>query len=182
MRTPLVTGALCCVLILAAILLAGCTQNTASSPATPATTVPPETTPPASGPAETATPVSVSPAAAMTTAPASSGNSVTTVLVNSTSNGDILTVPANERVLVSLKENPTTGYMWNATVSKGLSVIADTYYPPNSALVGAGGYREWILAPDGVGTYTFKAVYMRSWEGATATDETFSLVIVATPE
>ena len=118
----------------------------------------------------------------MTTAPASSGNSVTTVLVNSTSNGDILTVPANERVLVSLKENPTTGYMWNATVSKGLSVIADTYYPPNSALVGAGGYREWILAPDGVGTYTFKAVYMRSWEGATATDETFSLVIVATPE
>jgi predicted secreted protein len=33
-----------------------------------------------------------------------------------------------------------------------------------------------------MGTYTFKAVYMRPWEGATAMDNTFSLVIVATPE
>jgi len=101
--------------------------------------------------------------------------------VNSSSNGNILTVPASDRVLVRLYENPTTGYTWNATASKGLTVISDIFYPPNTTLVGAGGYREWILAPDSPGTYTFKASYMRSWEGASSAADSFSLVIVATP-
>ena len=85
-------------------------------------------------------------------------------------------------MIVRLAENPTTGYTWNATASKGLSVIQDTYTAPDTSLtLGAGGYHEWILAPDTVNTYTLKAVYLRPWVGATADDETFSLVIVAMP-
>jgi inhibitor of cysteine peptidase len=118
----------------------------------------------------------------MTTTPTSSSNSVTTIPVNSTSNGDILTIPASDRVLVTLAENPTTGYMWNATVSKGLSVVSDLYIAPNSTLIGAGGYHQWILAPDTAGTYTFKAVYIRPWEGTSSAADSFSLVIEATPK
>ncbi|HVP97115.1 protease inhibitor I42 family protein [Methanoregula sp.] len=180
MRTSLITGALCCALIVAAIILAGCTQA-ASSTTTPSPTVPPETTLPSGMPAVTATAVMTTPATAMTPVPSPSMNSVTTIFVNSSSNGDILTIPASDRVLVRLNENPTTGYTWNATPSKGLAVISDIYYPPNTSLIGAGGYHEWILAPDTVGTYTFKAVYIRPWEGVSSAADSFSLVIVATP-
>jgi predicted secreted protein len=180
MKTSLGIGAVCGTLILAAIILAGCIQNTAPSPATTAVPVSPETTPP-NVPAETASPTVATPAAAMTAVPSSNSNSVMTVFVNSTSNGDILTIPANQRVLVSLNENPTTGYMWNVTVSKGLSIVSNTYILPNTTLIGAGGIREWVLAPDTVGTYTFKAAYIRPWEGVSSAADTFSLVIVATP-
>jgi len=182
MKTTYLITAIGCVLILAAILMAGCTENSAPSTVTPASTEPPATTPPAGVPATTANAGVTVPAASTAVTPVSTSASVPTILVNSSSNGDILTVPASERVLVRLNENPTTGYMWNATASKGLSVISDTYYPPNTTLIGAGGYHEWILAPDTVGTYTFKAVYMRPWEGASSAADTFSLVIEATPE
>ncbi len=171
MKTTYLITAIGCIFILAAALMAGCTENSAPSTVTPAGV-----------PAATANAVVTVPAASTAVTPVSTSASVTTILVNSSSNGDILTVPASERVLVSLNENPTTGYMWNATASKGLSVISDTYYPPNTTLIGAGGYHEWILAPDTVGTYTFKATYMRPWEGASSAADTFSLVIEATPE
>jgi len=102
--------------------------------------------------------------------------------VNNTADEKVLIVPANDRVIVRLTENPTTGYEWNATVSKGLTVIGDTYTAPDSDLMGAAGYHEWILAPSTVDTYTFKAVSLRPWEGATLDDKTFSLAIVAMPE
>ncbi len=180
MKTSFVIAAIGCVFILAAIMVAGCTQSTTPSPAT--TTVAPSTIGSPAGTAAVPTPVITAPPASATTAPASPGTSVQTLFLNSTASGEIVTIPAGERVLVRLNENPTTGYSWNATASKGLSIIHDAYTAPNTTLVGAGGYHDWILAPDTVGTYTFKAVYLRPWEGASPTDEIFSLVIVATPE
>jgi inhibitor of cysteine peptidase len=103
-----------------------------------------------------------------------------TVYVNSTANGQIVTVPMGDRVLVRLTENPTTGYTWNATVTKGLDIISDKYVAPDTTLMGAPGYHDWLLSPQTVDTYTFKAVKFRSWEGAKATDETFSTVIQVT--
>jgi len=167
-----------CLVLLAAGLTAGCIEGTtpvSDSQTTTAVTpegVTPATTVSVPTPSTTSFPTAVSTVA---------GSSVTTIFVNSTANGEILTIPASDRVLVRLAENPTTGYTWNATASKGLSVLQDTYIAPETGLIGAGGYHEWILAPDTVNTYTFKAVYQRSWVGATADDETFSLVIVATP-
>ncbi len=179
---------MCCVLILAAILFAGCSENSAPSPATTTTTLPPTAAPVANVLAVTTTSVSATPVPTgaatpipTTAAGQASNASVPTIFVNSTSNGDIFTIRANERVLVRLNENPTTGYSWNATVSKDLTVISDTYIAPNSTLVGAGGYHEWILAPESPGTYTFKAVYIRPWEGVSSAADTFSIVIVASP-
>ena len=181
MRMSLVCGALCCTLVVAALLFAGCTEITSPSASTSVPTVSPAMTPAATVPA--GTPVATTPpqTQSMTPTPATSGNSVTTIPVNSTSNGDILTIPASDRVLVTLAENPTSGYSWNATVSKGLTLVSDTYVAPNTTLIGAGGYHEWLLGPDGPGTYTFKAVYMRPWEGASSAAGTFSLVIEVTP-
>ena len=150
MKKSLFMGTICAVLILTAIVLAGCTENTSSSTAKPTT-------------------------------PVSTVTMVQTFFAYSTSNGTIMTVPPYGRVIVRLNENPTTGFSWNATVSKSLSVVSDSFYPPNSTLVGAGGYHEWTLVPESAGTYTFNAVYKRPWEGPSPTSETFSLIIVATP-
>jgi len=177
MRTTYVIAAVGCIL-LAVIVIAGCTGTSgtpvnASTPAVLLTAASMENT--GSLTAPVSTPVAVE----------SSGVSIAsyrTLYVNSTFNGGIVTVPMGERVLARLDENPTTGYSWNATASKGLTILSDTYNAPDSALMGAHGHHDWLLSPEMVDTYTFKAVYLRPWEGVTATDETFSLVIQVTKD
>jgi len=160
-----------CILFTAG-LTAGCMGSAPTGYESPAPTAVPSVT--ASPSVTVMTPVS--------TSTSSPGTSTATVFVNSSADDSILVVPATSHVLVRLSENPTTGYVWNATASRKLSVIHDSYTAPTGNLSGASGTHEWILAPQGVDTYTFTAVQQRPWEGATATDRTFSLVIVATPE
>lgn len=72
---------------------------------------------------------------------------------------------------ISLKENPTTGYSWNVTVTDGLVIIDDTFVgPDNKRLVGAGGTHIWTLKATGVGNQSFSGVYRRSWEPADDSD------------
>lgn len=177
MRTTYVIAAVGCIL-LAVIVIAGCTG-------TPGTSVAAGT--PAVVPTPTAIENNSSFATSISTSVAAESSGVSaasyrTLYVNSTSNGGIVTVPMGERVLVRLDENPTTGYSWNATASKGLTIISDTYNAPDTTLMGAHGHHDWLLSPETVDTYTFKAVYLRPWEGVTATDETFSLVIQVTKD
>ena len=157
MRTTYVIAAVGCIL-LAVIVIAGCTS-------TPGTSVT------AGTPAVVPTPASME-----------NNSSFATPVSTPVAGGGIVTVPMGERVLARLDENPTTGYSWNATASKGLTIISDTYNAPDTALMGAHGYHDWLLSPETVDTYTFKAVYLRPWEGVTATDETFSLVIQVTKD
>lgn len=171
-----------CALLLAVGLIAGCTQIS-GEPKT--TAVSPNATP-ASGsssavPVQSATPtVTVETPATVSVSETSAA--VPTVFVNSTQNGNIVTIPLGERVLVRLPENPSTGYSWNATLPDNLDVLYNNYTATNSTLTGSGGYQEWILSPKMVDTYTFKAVYFRPWETASPTDETFTLVIAVTPK
>ena len=169
MKTTYAIAAIGCIFILAAGLMAGCTGTTDT--ALKNQTVqeqPANSTGNVTAPSQSQT-------------PQAENNVLTqTLVLNSTSNNKIVVVPVGSRVLVRLSENPSTGYTWTATASKGLDIVSDTYTPPNSALVGSAGYRDWVLLPETVDTYTFSAVYLRSWEGATPEDESFKLVIQAT--
>jgi inhibitor of cysteine peptidase len=155
-------------------LIAGCTDT-----ATPAGKI---TAPPV--PTDNSTTVSTpstTPLAVTAVSPAP-GTTARTLYLNSTSNGEIVTIPVGDRVLVRLAENPTTGYTWNVTSSRGIAVISDTYTAPVTSLMGAPGYHEWILSPKTVDTYLFRTVSLRPWEGATPTDESYSLVILVTKD
>jgi predicted secreted protein len=180
MRTPYIIAALGCIFILAVVLIAGCTGSPGTSVATH-TIVVPETTPSTPGIVPSQTTLPASPAVAVVAANVS-GKTFRTVYVNSTANGQIVTIPVGDRVLVRLNENPTTGYTWNATAAKGLAIISDNYIAPDTTLTGAPGYHDWLLSPGTVDTYTFKAVYHRPWEAATAADKTFSMVILVTKD
>lgn len=178
MKKPYLIAAIGCVCILALVLIAGCTGNSESAVTTGPTIVPPGM---ATSQDSVSSPTAVS--TAITGATKNSNASVATyrtVYVNSTANGQIVSVPMGDRVLVRLTENPTTGYTWNATASKGLDIISDKYVAPDATLMGAPGHHDWLLSPQTVDTYTFKAVNFRSWEGVKAADETFSTVILVT--
>lgn len=96
-------------------------------------------------------------------------------------NGENVTVPAGSEVAISLAENPSTGYSWNATVSPGLTV-ADDRYEQNvtpEGVVGAGGIRTWTLVPETPGVFMFSAIYRRPWENVTGAEDRFDLTVTA---
>ena len=102
-------------------------------------------------------------------------NATMTADVNTTN----LSVKLNDTILISLKENPTTGYSWNVTNSTGIEIVGDEFLSPDvEGMVGVGGVHEWTVKAVAVGNQTFEAVYMRSWEPITGEEETYTLNVV----
>ena len=180
MKTPYVIAGIGCILILAVVLIAGCTGSSGTT-ITPQASAVPSTTSTTVGIVPLFTPATATPAAEPVTRDGSI-TAVRTIYVNSTANGEIVTIPMGERIVVRLKENPTTGYTWNATAAKGLDIYSDSTIAPDTALIGVPGYHEWILSPQAVDTYTFKAIYYRPWEAPKATDDSFSMVVQVTKD
>jgi len=81
------------------------------------------------------------------------------------------------RFAVQLKENPTTGFMWNATVSPGLVIQSSDFSqdPASKGLVGAGGTRTWVITANDPGAQKFSATYLRSWEPVTGNETAYSV-------
>lgn len=98
---------------------------------------------------------------------------------NETANGTTVNVTKGDIAGISLRENPTTGYSWNVTLSSGLTLLNDTYTvdPHEEGMVGVGGTHLWLVRADATGDQTFSAVYKRPWENTTGTEDTFSLTL-----
>lgn len=98
---------------------------------------------------------------------------------NETANGTAVNVTKGGIVGISLRENPTTGYSWNTTLSAGLTLLNDTYTvdPHAEGMVGVGGTHLWLVRADAAGDQTFSAIYKRPWENTTGTEETFLLTL-----
>ncbi|MFH0968410.1 MAG: protease inhibitor I42 family protein, partial [Methanobacteriota archaeon] len=98
-------------------------------------------------------------------APVSMANATMTADMSITN----LTAKLDDTILISLKENPTTGYSWNVTNSSGLEIVSDEYVMDTAAegMVGVGGVHDWMVKAVETGNQTFSAVYKHSWEPAT---------------
>ncbi|MCK9277218.1 MAG: protease inhibitor I42 family protein [Methanoculleus sp.] len=119
---------------------------------------------------ETPTPVATTPAAVTTTpAPAEE------FAFNETNNNETVTLPTGSKIIISLAENPTTGYSWNVTSARGLSYVNDTFFEPETGLVGAGGVHEWQYLAAEKGAAEFSAIYKRPWENVTGNETTFAM-------
>ena len=57
------------------------------------------------------------------------------------------TVCAGQKVIISLDENPTTGYSWQFFITPAkqntITDTAETYIAPDTSLIGAGGIKEY---------------------------------------
>lgn len=94
---------------------------------------------------------------------------------NETDNNTNVTLQAGSGITIHLAENPTTGYGWNVTSSRGLQYVNDTFIPPDTGLVGAGGVHEWQYLAAEKGTGEFSAIYRWPWENVTGNETTFSM-------
>ena len=100
--------------------------------------------------------------------------------MNGTQSGSLETMALNDTRSIYLKENPTTGYVWNATVSSGLIVDEDSYVadPVKPGIVGSGGMHFWLIRGVEKGNQTFDAVYKRPWEPASVNDTRYVLNLI----
>ena len=86
-------------------------------------------------------------------------------------NGKTFTVSKGQVVMIRLDENPTTGFMWEPTVSPGISIIGNSYKTSGNnrfasgraIMTGSGGVLTWTLEMTSTGDQQFSADYKRSW-------------------
>ena len=158
------------ILCFGAVLMSGCAQ-TGTVPATPTATAT-STTSIATQIVTTAAPTVQVP---VTSAPVTIGN-----VYNESSNGTTVSVPTNGTFVVMLQENPTTGYIWNVTVTNGLTIVNNTFMPPTSGLMGAGGVHTWSVQAIQNGAQQFNGIYKRPFENLTGNETTYILTVNVT--
>jgi len=94
-------------------------------------------------------------------------------------NGTTGNITQNTRFAVVLAENPTTGFMWNATLSPGLELQSSDYRQNDSpaGMVGVGGTRTWVIIAKDLGDQKFSAISRRSWEPVSGNETVYSVTI-----
>ncbi len=82
------------------------------------------------------------------------------------SDGTTVSGRVGDAVVLTLPENPTTGYAWEIETSDGLRPDTDEYLPDDTSgeSVGAGGTHRWEFTITEGGEQTIAGVYRRSWE------------------
>lgn len=92
-------------------------------------------------------------------------------------NGKTSDTTQGTRFAVTLKENPTTGFAWNATVSPGLVIESSIYTvdPDAHGRMGAGGNHTWVITGKDLGAQKFSATYLRSWEPVTGNETAYTV-------
>jgi len=103
-------------------------------------------------------------------------------VITEANNGTTISLEKGETFYLRFKENPTTGYSWQLNLSQGLNTtdITGTYSQSESKegeqpLVGGGGVRQWEIKADSEGYQQVTAIYKRSWENETGTEDKFTL-------
>jgi predicted secreted protein/putative hemolysin len=113
----------------------------------------------------------------MTVTPTAEGKKMVTF--TEADNGKTGDITKNTRFAVMLKENPTTGFTWNATLSPGLELQSTDYRPDDApiGMVGVGGSRTWVLVAKDTGDQKFSVIYRRPWEPVTGNETAYSVNI-----
>jgi inhibitor of cysteine peptidase len=86
-----------------------------------------------------------------------------------------------QRFMIRLKSNPTTGYSWdfNSNDKKHIALIQHDFEKPNTGLVGAPGYETWLfeIKDSQFNLIKLDFVYRRAWEqGAIGKQVIFELI------
>jgi inhibitor of cysteine peptidase len=106
-----------------------------------------------------------------------------TKVITENYNGKTIQIKQGDSIYLRLKENPSTGYSWQLSLNKGLSLLSTRYYPPDSSkssqrlIVGAAGIHLWKIEAVARGSQQVKGIYRRSWEKVTGREQTFILTV-----
>jgi inhibitor of cysteine peptidase len=104
-------------------------------------------------------------------------------IITENDNGKTIIIKKGDALYLKLKENPSTGYSWQLSLSKGLNMLTNKYYSPESSkkggrlIVGAAGFHLWEIKAVDKGSQQLKGIYKRSWEKGTGREQTFKLYV-----
>jgi inhibitor of cysteine peptidase len=114
--------------------------------------------------------------AGLAAAYALSGNNAAKVF-DIRNNTQTVEVRPGDTFKIILDENPTTGYAWIINATSGLTIVKDTYVPPDGSLAGAGGQHEWQVKATGTGSQQLTGTYKRSWEPTFGNETSYELYV-----
>lgn len=97
-------------------------------------------------------------------------------------NGRTVSAQVGDKLQIRLTENPSTGYLWQATAAEGLVITRTEYQPDDRSgtLAGSGGVRTWTLELTKPGSHEFSAALYPPDAAADPVSK-FSVVVAATP-
>jgi inhibitor of cysteine peptidase len=91
---------------------------------------------------------------------------MTDILVGEGHNGAAIAAKPGDTLVISLAENPTTGFRWSVTEAAAglLQQQSDDFEPPAGTAAGAGGRRVLRYRVTGSGDGTVTLQLARPWE------------------
>jgi inhibitor of cysteine peptidase len=92
-------------------------------------------------------------------------------------NGRVVSARQSDVVVVSLPENPSTGYLWDMKTTPGLMLVSNTFVRSPTKYIGGAGTRIWRYQVAGTGTQSVTGTYHRPWLPASPTDRKFSFSV-----
>lgn len=98
-------------------------------------------------------------------------------IITEAENGKSISIKNGEIFILQLRENPSTGYLWELNVSEGLNILSDGYARDEApeGQVGVPGTHSWVIEAVSQGNQQVNGIYRRPWENITGTEENFIL-------
>jgi inhibitor of cysteine peptidase len=94
------------------------------------------------------------------------------------SNGNTIELHVGDDFMLNLRENPTTGFRWNAFSSGDpVCTLLDQNFAPLISSPGNGGSHSWHFQAVKEGSAEIEFVYRRSWEQSAQPVQSFTLNI-----
>lgn len=94
-------------------------------------------------------------------------------------NGKTVFASAGDSIILTLYENPSTGYRWDMETSGGLIPISNYYTPSGTGRIGAQGTHVWYFIVKDTGTAVISGTYRRPWMPVTDNEQKFVLNIIS---
>lgn len=100
------------------------------------------------------------------------------MLVDESSNGQVVEARIGETIEIRLPENPTTGFRWHLTAdgSPACSLIHDDFSAP-AGPPGRGGVHTWRFEALRAGECDIELRHRRRWETPSERERTFTILV-----
>lgn len=111
----------------------------------------------------------------------SGGNSRSIITLTQADNGKSVVLHVGQTAVITLQENPTTGYQWAVEPSpKPLLILTSSAYTTAAkpGLVGAGGQRVLRFQARRSGTDKLQLKLWRAWEGNRSIVDRFAITVI----
>ncbi len=103
------------------------------------------------------------------------------IRIDETFSGGSLELTGGDTLIVTLKSNPSTGYLWKVvTMDTSLMQNLEHVYIPKKVrrgIVGSGGTDVFLFEARRAGNTSLKLIYHRPWEKETAPAEEFNILL-----